>query len=107
MLHGHTHDGKVDWLSPSLPVLSTGSAGLDRDARPEEVPNQYQAIRIHGTGIERWARRYEPGRRRWIADTGSVADGNEWHTTTAGRVRVRATPRSGASLTLSRAARGR
>ena len=82
LLHGHTHDGKVGWLSPTLPVLSTGSAGLDRGARPEEVPNQYQAIRLHPDRFERWTRRYEPGRRRWIADTGPSDSGDDWHTTT-------------------------
>ena len=80
VLHGHTHNAKGDWLLPSLPVLSTGSAGLSRDARPEEVPNQYQALRIHGAGIDRWARRYEPGQGRWVGDTGISDDGSDWRT---------------------------
>src|SRR5262249_38105516 len=46
LLHGHTHHSKIDWLSPQLPVLSTGSAALAKEVRPEEVPNQYQIIQI-------------------------------------------------------------
>lgn len=46
LLHGHTHNSKIGWMNPHLPVLSTGSAALTKDARPEEVPNQYQIIRI-------------------------------------------------------------
>jgi calcineurin-like phosphoesterase family protein len=26
VLHGHTHDGKLDWLTPEVPILSTGRA---------------------------------------------------------------------------------
>ena len=73
----------ADGSAASLPVISTGSAAGIEGARPEEVPNQYQAIRIcTRTGFERWTRRYEPGRRRWIADTGPSDSGDDWHTTT-------------------------
>jgi 3',5'-cyclic AMP phosphodiesterase CpdA len=34
LLHGHTHQGRVDWLGPKLPVLSTGSASVVQEARP-------------------------------------------------------------------------
>lgn len=76
LLHGHTHDGKLSWLGRwPLPVLSTGSAALEADARPAEVPNQYQLIRLHAGGIDRWVRRYDPGAKRWVADTTISADG--------------------------------
>jgi calcineurin-like phosphoesterase family protein len=37
LLHGHTHDGKITWMNSNIPVISTGSAGLKADVRPEEV----------------------------------------------------------------------
>ncbi|MEA2230441.1 MAG: hypothetical protein QOD83_257 [Solirubrobacteraceae bacterium] len=81
LLHGHTHDSKISSLGqePPLRVLSTGSAALSHEARPAEVPNQYQLIRLHSGGIERWTRRYDLGRKRWIADTGCSPDGNGWN----------------------------
>lgn len=77
LLHGHTHDGKISWLGDApLPVLSTGSAALAEGARPPEVPNQYQLLRLREGGIERWARIYDPDGKRWIADTSVSADGS-------------------------------
>ena len=38
ILHGHTHDGQLDWLTPTIPILSTGSAAVVQKARPEEIP---------------------------------------------------------------------
>ena len=79
VLHGHTHEAATGWLHQRLPVMSTGSAGLSLEARPAEVPNQYQVIRIHTNRVERWARRYRPGSGSWEGDTGCSADGNAWH----------------------------
>ncbi len=80
LLHGHTHDGKITALggAPPLPVLSTGSAALNGEARLPEVPNQYQLIRLHTGGVERWTRRYAPGKKRWEGDTSCSFDGDEW-----------------------------
>ncbi len=79
VLHGHTHDGKLDWLTPEVPILSTGSAAVVQNARPEEVPNQYQMIRVHADHIEHWTRAYAPDRKRWIGDTRADPAGNAWH----------------------------
>ena len=79
LLHGHTHNGKIAWAAPTLPVLSTGSAALTAEARPTEVPNQYQAIRLWADGIERWTRRYDPEQKRWIGDTRCSEAGDRWH----------------------------
>jgi 3',5'-cyclic AMP phosphodiesterase CpdA len=80
LLHGHTHEGKVAWLNQNVPVVSTGSAALTTAARPEDVPNQYQMIRIHADKIERWTRCFDPRQKRWIGDNRSSATGNKWIT---------------------------
>ncbi|MCL4207379.1 MAG: pentapeptide repeat-containing protein, partial [Pirellulaceae bacterium] len=79
LLHGHTHDSKLTWLDSSVPVVSTGSSGLNRIARHEEIPNQYQILRIHRDKLERWTRRYDPGNKRWEGDNRCSDDGNQWH----------------------------
>jgi 3',5'-cyclic AMP phosphodiesterase CpdA len=79
LLHGHTHNSKIDWLSPNLPVLSTGSAALTKDIRPDEVPNQYQIVQVWPNRLERWTRRFDPGNMRWEADTRCSDNGNDWH----------------------------
>lgn len=80
ILHGHTHDGNLDWLSGPhrVPVLATGSAAVTQPARPPEVPNQYQMLRIWPDHIERWTRGYASDRKRWIGDTRLDPAGNEW-----------------------------
>ena len=78
LLHGHTHNSKIGWMNPHLPVLSTGSAALTKDARPEEVPNQYQIIRIWPDRLERWTRRFDLGKTRWEGDTGCSEHGDSW-----------------------------
>jgi len=75
ILHGHTHRDGLEWADNTIPILSTGSAALNRDVLPEEIPNQYQILRISGSGFERWTRRYEAEQRRWIADTRCTTDG--------------------------------
>ncbi|WP_322748902.1 MULTISPECIES: TIR domain-containing protein, partial [unclassified Frankia] len=78
LLHGHTHDGRASWLSSGLPVASTGSAAVDAQARPPEVPNQYQLIRIDRDGFTRYARRYEPDQKRWTGDLRVDPAGSSW-----------------------------
>ncbi len=83
VLHGHTHQSGLFWLPAASPVpaLSTGSAALNQQALPPEVPNQYQWLRLHHDRMERWTRCYDPSRRRWIGDSRCSTDGNEWHST--------------------------
>ena len=78
-LHGHTHQARVEHLGPTaLPVLGTGSAGVGAGSRPDEVPNQYQRLQLRPDGASVSARRYDPGRHRWVGDTAISADGNDW-----------------------------
>jgi hypothetical protein len=78
LLHGHTHQGRIDWLGQRLPVLSTGSASVALSARPQEVPNQYQVIRISPDQLWYGTRQYAPDQKRWIGDTRSSVTGNTW-----------------------------
>ena len=78
LLHGHTHDGKQDLLPNGLLVLSTGSTALAKEARPEEVPCQYQVLRIGRDHIQRFTRKYDVGQKRWIADTRCSDNGDQW-----------------------------
>ncbi len=78
LMHGHTHEGRLHWLSQKLPVLSTGSASVIVDARPKEVPNQYQVIRLYPDRIWYGTRQYAPDQKRWIGDTRSSVDGSQW-----------------------------
>ena len=78
LLHGHTHDSRIERLGFELPVLSTGSAALTAAVRPAEVPNQYQAIRLSPSGIERWTRQFDPAHKLWIGDTRCSDDGGDW-----------------------------
>ena len=97
LLHGHTHDGKVQRLG-ALPVFSTGSAALQLAQRPAEVPNQYQCLRLSATGIERWARRYDPGDRRWIGETRCSPKGDNWITVEPTVIRAFGIARGGGDL---------
>jgi len=78
VLHGHTHDGKIDWWSREVPILATGSVGLEEGARPNAVPNQYQVIRVHRDGMSIWARRFEPDRKRFEGDNRVSKNGDDW-----------------------------
>ena len=78
LLHGHTHDGKRDWIHPGLPVLSTGSAALNPKQRPPEVPNQYQIVQIWKDRFCRWTRGFAPDEKRWIGDNRASGDGSQW-----------------------------
>jgi WD40 repeat protein/3',5'-cyclic AMP phosphodiesterase CpdA len=79
LLHGHTHNSRIGSLGFTLPILATGSTALKTEARPPEVPNQYQAIRLWPDRIERWTRRYDAEHKRWEGDTRCSEDGNDWH----------------------------
>ena len=78
LLHGHTHDGRLHRLPSGLIALSTGSAAVTAEARPQEVPNQYQLITIGRGGFTRYARQYAVGQRRWIGDTRISRTGSDW-----------------------------
>ena len=80
LLHGHTHEGKVHWLERNVPILSTGSAAVTAEWRPEEVANQYQVLRLHPDRIERYTRCYDPGQKRWIGDNRGSEHGDRWIT---------------------------
>lgn len=75
LLHGHTHEGTEDRLPNGTLVLATGSAAVTPDRRPDEVPNQYQVLRVAPDGLTRWARQWD-GRHRWMADPRASPDGN-------------------------------
>ncbi len=78
LLHGHTHDGRLHRLPSGLIVMSTGSAAVDADARPAEVPNQYHLLDVRRDGVTRYARQYALGQKRWIGDPRISGDGSSW-----------------------------
>ncbi len=85
LLHGHTHQGRVEMLGPSLPVIATGSAAVKRDQRPGpspdqpgETPNQYQLVRLTRDGLWCAAREYTHERKRWIGDNRVSKHGDCW-----------------------------
>ncbi|WP_322753832.1 pentapeptide repeat-containing protein [Frankia sp. Cas3] len=72
LLHGHTDDGRVSWLpSSGLPVVSTGSAAVDAQARLPEILNQYQLLRIDRDSFTRWTGdlRIDPAGNSWSRRT--------------------------------------
>jgi len=78
ILHGHVHDADMDWLTNRCPILATGSAALKTEERPDEIPNQYQIIRIEKSRISRWCRAYSHKQKKWIGDNLPVQGGNDW-----------------------------
>ncbi|HSV66968.1 MAG TPA: pentapeptide repeat-containing protein [Mycobacteriales bacterium] len=86
LLHGHTHDARLHRLSSGLVALSTGSAAVAAEARPHEVPNQYQLVTIRPDGVTRHARQYAVGQRRWIGDTRIDPAGSSWQVSHAHRL---------------------
>ncbi|MBI2899565.1 MAG: pentapeptide repeat-containing protein [Planctomycetes bacterium] len=77
-LHGHRHEGKLDWLSPKVPILATGSAAVEVKDRPPEVPNQYQIVQVWPDRLKRWCRGYSPGDKKWIGDNRASKNGDAW-----------------------------
>ena len=78
LLHGHTHEGRLELLGPTLPVLATGSAAVAVEQRPDEVPNQYQIVQVRRDGLRWFARQYTPQRKTWIGDTRVSRRGDAW-----------------------------
>jgi GAF domain-containing protein len=85
LLHGHTHQGGVEMLGLSLPVIATGSAAVKRKQRPGpssdelgETPNQYQLVRLTRGGLTCVAREYTYERKRWIGDNRVSRHGDRW-----------------------------
>lgn len=74
-LHGHTHSSQVGWMGNAIPILSTGSASLNRNSLPGEIPNQYQILTICDGMIRRYCRAYIPDLKRWGPDP-RVCDDN-------------------------------
>lgn len=78
VLHGHTHDGRSDVLCWDVPILSTGSAALTKEALPEETPNQYQVVQIWRDKFKRWTRAYVPTNKQWVGDNRASKYGDHW-----------------------------
>lgn len=60
LLHGHTHEGDLSWLKQHVPIVCTGSAALKEEARPREIPNQYQVLQISARELRRFGRAFLP-----------------------------------------------
>lgn len=78
IFHGHIHNGELKWLARNVPIISAGSTAVAVEARPEEVPNQYQILRFSRGHLVRYARHYVPDQGRWVGDTRLSNSGNEW-----------------------------
>ncbi|HSV66372.1 MAG TPA: pentapeptide repeat-containing protein [Mycobacteriales bacterium] len=81
LLHGHTHDGRLHRLPSGLLALSTGSAAVTAQARPAEVPNQYQMLSLRPDGVTRHARAYAADRKTWTGDNRADLVADTWHHT--------------------------
>lgn len=79
LLHRHTHQNGIEWLNEKLPILATGSSSLATKQLPNGVPNQYQIVRLHKGGFERWCRGYLLNQKRWGSDSRCSDSGNEWY----------------------------
>jgi hypothetical protein len=75
VLHGHRHAAGRDYLSNGRLILSTGSAALRREQRPDETPNQFQIVGLSRTQVERWAFSFDPKDKRWVVDATLGQDG--------------------------------
>ncbi|MCA9705639.1 MAG: pentapeptide repeat-containing protein, partial [Myxococcales bacterium] len=78
VMHGHRHEAGVQWWDPSLPILGAGSAAVSREWRAQEVPNQYQIVRVERSRLSWWTRMYARAQKRFVADCRGSADGNTW-----------------------------
>jgi hypothetical protein len=81
LLHGHTHDGRVHRLPSGLLALSTGSAAVTAQARPAEVPNQYQVLSLRPDGVTRHTRAYLADRKTWTGDNRADLAADSWRHT--------------------------
>ncbi len=78
VVHGHIHEDELHWLDNTTPILGVGSAGVKAPQRPEEVPNQYQWIRVTAKTLEFGSRAYIPDHKRWVDDLRPDRDGQQW-----------------------------
>lgn len=78
IVHGHTHDGKADWLDNKVPILATGSAAVKAPQRPEEIPNQYQIIQLWRDRYKRSTRCYFPAQKDWGGDNRATLKLDHW-----------------------------
>lgn len=80
VVHGHIHEDEFNWIDgpTPIPVLGVGSAGVKLAQRPEEVPNQYQWIRIFADRLEYGSRAFVPDQKRWVGDLRPHRDGEHW-----------------------------
>lgn len=78
VVHGHIHEDELHWLDNTTPILGVGSAGVKAPQRPEEVPNQYQWIRVTAKTLEYGSRAYIPDQKRWVDDLRPDRDGQQW-----------------------------
>src|SRR5262249_21006496 len=78
LLHGRPHDARVHRTRSGLLVLATGRAAGSLYGGPREAPTQYELITIRPDGLTRHARAYDPGQRRWVADTRIHPTGSDW-----------------------------
>lgn len=78
VVHGHIHEDELHWLDNTIPILGVGSAGVKAPQRPEEVPNQYQWIRVTANALEFGSRAYIPDQKRWVDDLRPDREGQQW-----------------------------
>lgn len=78
ILHGHRHESGFEMWAPNLPILSTGSAAVAKECRGDEVPNQYQFVRIERDSLQWWRRMYARKEKRFVADARQSERGNSW-----------------------------
>lgn len=84
LMHGHRHIATIQQTyfpdSIAHTIISTGSAGLDHSALPDN-PNQYQVLRISSKSITSTMRQYSSqsiggtGLGRWVPDASIHDDG--------------------------------
>jgi 3',5'-cyclic AMP phosphodiesterase CpdA/Tfp pilus assembly protein PilF len=68
LLHGHTHQTDLAWLTNVAPILATGSAALKKEIRPDDTPNQYQIIQVSSGGLKRYCRAFVGPQKEWRWD---------------------------------------
>ncbi len=107
LLHGHRHIGEARQVGsvtgPTIKILGTGSAGLDRDTLPDH-PNQYQIIHLENRkDVTLVMRQYSSqtfgltGQGRWIADASLDESGVVTFSLGAPRPQRRPRPKSATS----------
>lgn len=68
LLHGHTHQTSLGWLTNTVPIMATGSAALKKDIRPDDIPNQYQIIQVSSGKLKRYCRAFVASNKEWRWD---------------------------------------